>query len=141
MINFTPGPSQLYFTVSDHMRQAFREGIPSLTHRSKAFELLFAEVREGLRELLGIPQNMHVVFTGSATEIFERSVQSLVEEKSFHFVNGAFSKKYFEIAQQLGKSAEKTEVVAGSGFENPRVAGGEIIAITQNETSTGVSLP
>lgn len=142
-INFTPGPSQLYFTVESHMRNAFREGIPSLSHRSKEFESIFAETTSGLKELLGIPTDFHIFFTGSATEIWERSLQNLVADKSLHFVNGAFSKRYFEIAAQLGKNPERVEVADGKGFDlnidtNPEV---ELIALTHNETSTGVALP
>ena len=141
MTNFTPGPSQLYFTVQDHVKKAFRDGIPSLSHRSKQFETIFAETTEGLRQLLNVPNSYHVVFTGSATEIWERCIQNLVTEKSFHLVNGAFSKRFFEIAQQLNKKPEKREVNFGQGFSQLVVpAASELIAITHNETSTGVSL-
>jgi phosphoserine aminotransferase len=116
-INFTPGPSQLYFTVEDHMRTAFREGVPSLSHRSKKFESYYQETVDGLRELLKLPSDYHIYFTGSATEIWERLLQNLVEEKSFHLVNGSFSKRFFEIGQQLGKKATKIEVANGQGFE------------------------
>jgi phosphoserine aminotransferase len=142
-INFTPGPSQLYFTVEDHVRTAFRDGIPTLSHRSKSFEKLYRDAVEGLRELLGVPGDYHIFFTGSATEIWERLIQNLVDEKSFHLVNGAFSKRFFEIAGQLGKTPEKIEVLNGAGFTQviniPNDT--ELIAITQNETSTGVSVP
>jgi phosphoserine aminotransferase len=140
-INFTPGPSQLYFTVEDHARKAFREGLPSLSHRSKQFETIYGEVKEGLRALLSIPDNFHIVFTGSATEIWERSVQNLIEHQSHHLVNGAFSKRFFEIAEQLGKNPTKTELNPGLGFNYPiTLQSPECIALTHNETSTGVSL-
>ncbi len=143
MINFTPGPSQLYFTVENHMRQAFREGVPSLSHRSKEFESISKNATLGLKELLGIPDNFHVFFTGSATEIWERSIQNLVANKSLHFVNGAFSKRYFEIATQVGKTPVKIEVANGQGFDSEFNAeiDTELVALTHNETSTGVSLP
>lgn len=141
MINFSPGPSQLYFTAQDHMRMAFRESIPSLSHRSKSFENIFSATTEGLKELLNIPAGFSIVFCGSATEIWERSIQNLVEEKSLHLVNGAFSKRYFEIAQQLGKQPEKYEVPAGLSFDDRKLPDSELIAVTHNETSTGVSLP
>ncbi len=142
-VNFTPGPSQLYFTVEDHMRKAFREGIPSLSHRSKQFESISQSATSGLKELLGIPADFHVFFAGSATEIWERSIQNLVEKKSLHFVNGAFSKRYHEIASQLGKSALKVEAPLGKAFQSEFTNDGdiELIALTHNETSTGVSLP
>ena len=142
-VNFTPGPSQLYFTVADHAREAFKHGIPSLSHRSKKFETIFNDATDGLRELLGVPDSYHIFFTGSATEIWERIFQNLVEENSFHLVNGSFSKRFHEIGIQLNKKAAKIEVPAGQGFEgNVSVPGNsELIAVTHNETSTGVSLP
>lgn len=141
-INFTPGPSQLYFTVEDHARKAFREGIPSLSHRSGAFEKISKHATDGLKELLELPEGYHILFTGSATEIWERSIQNLVGESSLHFVNGSFSKRFHEIATQLGKHAQKVEVAAGQGFESYQPTGNpEIIALTHNETSTGVSMP
>lgn len=143
IVNFTPGPSQLYFTVEDHVRNAFREGIPSLSHRTSEFEIISKKATEGIKELLGIPSHFHVFFTSSATEIWERSIQNLVANKSLHFVNGAFSKRYFEIATQLGKSPKKIEAAAGHGFsmDIAHEEDVELIALTHNETSTGVSLP
>lgn len=139
-INFTPGPSQIYFSVESHVKQAFREGVPSLSHRSKQFESISLQATRGIKELLNIPDGFHVFFTGSATEVWERSIQNLVENNSYHFVNGAFSKRYFEIAQQLQKKVTKKEVAPGQGFIDFDIASDtEMIALTHNETSTGVS--
>ena len=142
-VNFTPGPSQLYFTVADHVKHAFKEGIPSLSHRSRQFEDISKQTTEGLRYLLNIPADRHIFFTGSATEIWERIFQNLVEETSFHLVNGSFSKRFHEIGIQLKKNAKKIEVPAGQAFEKnlsvPEDT--ELIAVTHNETSTGVSVP
>ncbi|HEY9045584.1 MAG TPA: aminotransferase class V-fold PLP-dependent enzyme [Ohtaekwangia sp.] len=145
-INFTPGPSQLYFTVEDHVRTAFRDGIPSLSHRSKQYEAIYKKAVDGLRELLGLPSNYHVLFTGSANEIWERIIQNLVEEKSLHLVNGSFSKRFFEIAQLLNKKPVKIEVPMGQGFNADVVRTGiepgiELLGVTHNETSTGVCQP
>lgn len=141
-ISFAPGPSQLYFTVEDHLRRALKEGIGSISHRSKEFESISIKVTSGLRKLLSIPGDFHIFFTSSATETWERSIQNLVERNSFHLVNGAFSNRYHEIAAQLGKSATKVEVEKGQGFGELEIpADTELIAVTHNETSTGVSLP
>jgi len=140
--HFVPGPSQLYFTVEDHMRSAFRQGIPSLGHRTKEFEAIFRNTTDGLKELLSIPKDFHIFFAASATEIWERAAQNLVLEKSYHLVNGAFSKRFYEIALQLGKTAEKRDAPFGQSFnaplEIPRDT--EMIGLTHNETSTGVAL-
>jgi phosphoserine aminotransferase len=139
--NFTPGPSQLYFTVPDHLRKSLKEGVSSLSHRSKVFENIFQQTVEGLRELLSIPNEYHIFFLGSATEIFERIIQNLVEENSVHFVNGSFSKRFYETAIQYKKSPRLIEAGPGQGFDSALNYKSELVAITHNETSTGVSLP
>jgi phosphoserine aminotransferase len=140
--NFTPGPSQLYFTVEDHTRKAFREGIPSLSHRTKEFETIFQRATQGLRELLTIPDNFYIVFTSSATEIWERIIQNCAEAHTHHLVNGAFSKRFYETAKLLGRKASQTQVPEGQGFSGSvKIPATELIAVTHNETSTGVSLP
>lgn len=141
-INFTPGPSQLYFTVEGHIKSAFKQGVPSISHRTRTFEGYYQHLVEGLRQLLAIPTSHQIFFCASATEIWERSIQNLVANKSFHLVNGAFSKRFFETAQSLKKDAVKVEVENGMGFRDVKVPPDtELIAITHNETSTGVSLP
>src|SRR6185436_6819826 len=109
-INFTPGPSQLYFTVQDHVKKAFRDGIPSLSHRTKEFEAISKQATEGLRELLNVPSNYQLVFCASATEIWERIIQNSFEKTSHPPVNGSFSKKFFETATSPNKKASRTEV-------------------------------
>ncbi len=142
MISFIPGPSELYFTTADHMRRAMRDGVASLSHRSKAFESIYRETAEGLHTLLKLPDDYRIAFTGSATEIWERSVQSLVERKSLHYVNGAFSKRFQETAFQLGKDAQVISVNPGEGFETAETIheDAELVALTHNETSTGTML-
>jgi phosphoserine aminotransferase len=139
MTTFAPGPSELYFTVEDHMRQAFREGIPSISHRSKQFESFSKQGTEGIKELLGVPAEYQVFFTASATEVWERAVQNLTTEKTFHYVNGAFSKKFYEIAGQLCRKTEKVEVGHCQGFPEAIATDAELIALVANETSTGVT--
>lgn len=137
---FGPGPSQIYFTVEDHIRQAFREGVPSISHRSKAFEIIFQSTVESLKALLNVPSNYYIFFTGSATEVWERSIQNLVDETTFHFVNGAFSQKFYEMAGQMGKNSRAQQVGQGQGFTDSDVPlDTELIAIIANETSTGVT--
>lgn len=125
------------------MRKAFKEGIPSLSHRSKLFEKIYLQATENLKTLLSIPPGFEIFFLSSATEIFERVIQNLVEDSSTHLVNGAFSKRFYETALQLKRNAIVVKAEDGYGFDNETIIdkGSELIAITHNETSTGVSLP
>ncbi len=141
-IFFTPGPSQLYPTVGKHLQKAVEQQICSLSHRSEQFEEVFSSTIKGLRTLLNIPENYAVVFVSSGTEAMERIIQNTVKKKSFHFVNGSFSKRWCGFAKELGKDAEKEEVDFGRGFTtNVKISDEtELICFTQNETSSGVAI-
>ena len=141
---FTPGPSELYFTVENHIKKALSEQIPSISHRSSQFQSIFQEAEENLRTLLSLPDNYHVFFTGSASEIWERIIENLVAQHSYHYVNGAFSERFYQIAQELGRSAVAQTADEGRCAiveVNKIPAETELIAITQNETSTGAAQP
>ncbi|MCB9234533.1 MAG: alanine--glyoxylate aminotransferase family protein [Bacteroidia bacterium] len=140
-IYFTPGPSQLYPTVGEHIRVALEQQIPSISHRSKAFESLYRETEVNLRTLLDIPEDYVLFFASSATEIWERIGQNCVHNSSFHLVNGSFSERFYTIVQELGKSPLKIEVANGMGWDGEEVEvpeEAELIATVLNETSTGV---
>lgn len=142
-VYFTVGPTQLAPRLRTHLDEAFARGIPSISHRSGAFRGIFAHARERVRRVLGAPEGIHVFFLGSATEAMERVAQNCAARSSFHLVQGAFGERFFKTALECGKSALKTEAPAGEGFDLSAVAvpeGAELIALTHNETSTGVAL-
>ena len=87
-IFFTPGPAALFPTVEDHYREAFRQNLGSISHRSSTFRKIYQHTVEQLRELLNLPTSHAILFTGSATEIWERVLMNTVEHESFHLVNG-----------------------------------------------------
>ena len=142
-IFFTPGPSALYFTVEEHMRSALKEQIPSISHRSKQFSSLYQQTEEILKSLVGLPDDYHLFFTASATEVWERMLQSCVLDKSLHLVNGAFSQRFYQIAGQLGLNPQQVRVEPGEVVVPAAVdhQGVELLAITHNETSTGAQQP
>jgi phosphoserine aminotransferase len=140
----TPGPSELYFTVEDHIRTALRNNLCEISHRSKDFQQIVQHTIEQLRQLLNIPAHYHIVFTASATEIWERIIENLVDSYSFHLVNGSFSSKFYEFAIQLQRQATKHQVAENEGFVLSDFTipfGTELICLTHNETSTGVMMP
>lgn len=106
---FTPGPSGLYYTVEQHAKKALRTGIASITHRGEQFKSIYKEVDSNLRELLGLPDNYTILFTNSATEVWDLSTESLVSEKSLHIVNGAFSEKFYKVVNNSDKEALLTQ--------------------------------
>jgi phosphoserine aminotransferase len=143
-IFFTPGPSELYPTIHKHVATALENKVGSISHRGKQFQDLYKNTVGQLTTLLNLPSGHHVFFLGSATEIWERIIQNCVEKTSFHCVNGSFSKRFYEFSGELGKKAYKAEAEFGKGFYPERIeipADAEIICLTQNETSSGVSMP
>lgn len=140
---FTPGPSELYFTVDHHIKEALKSGVTSISHRSKDFIKISQEANENLRELLQLPDDYAILFTSSATEVWEKLSDSLINDSSLHIVNGAFSKKFYDVANNLGKHPDILESAWGDLPELPTEpkANYSLIAATHNETSTGVTTP
>ncbi|MDN5199761.1 aminotransferase class V-fold PLP-dependent enzyme [Fulvivirgaceae bacterium BMA10] len=141
---FTPGPSALYFTAEEHIKQALKEQVPSISHRGKDFQKIFASAVENIKVLLNIPDDFHIFFTGSANEIWERLIENCVEHESFHLVNGAFSKRFHQVSHELGRNALALNSPHGTCASIEEILvpeTSELIATTQNETSTGVMQP
>ena len=137
---FTPGPSQLYPTIPQHLNNAMRENIGSISHRGNKFQMIFQETKERLSDVLNIPPNYEIFITSSATEIWERIIQNLISNNSHHFVNGSFSERFYDFttAYHLKSTAQISDFSHEFGeFNVPDEA--ELISITQNETSIGYS--
>lgn len=140
----TPGPTGLYPTVKQHIINALEQDICSISHRSKKFEEIFQETTHNLRLLLGLPSDYHIFFTGSATEIWDRIIENLVEKTSFHLINGSFSKRFYNTARELKRNALRYEVEFGYSPAVDEISipvGVEVICFTHNETSSGVAMP
>lgn len=140
---FTPGPSGLYYTVEQHLKQALKTGIGSISHRSQQFRNIYKAADNNLRSLLQLPGNYTILFTNSASEVWDLSTESLVNEKSLHFVNGAFSEKFYNVVKDSGKTALLSESEWGyfPEIDFNLVKQADHIGVTHNETSTGVSTP
>lgn len=145
-IFFTPGPSQLYPGVEGFVAEAFEKDLASISHRSQTFQEVYGYAVTQLRHLLNLPDNFHVFFLGSASESWERIILNLTQQndETYHFVNGSFSKKFFSYSKELGRKAKKCEAPFGEGFDirkNEISDKTKLISFTQNETSSGVSVP
>lgn len=143
-IFFTPGPSALYFTVEMHLKEALKQQVMEINHRSAQAEGYFKEAVGNLKMLMNIPEDHSIVFLSSATEIWERQLQNLVIENSHHFTYGAFSNRFYDFAKKLNLSPTQSKSQFGAlpdlDFDEiPEHT--ELISMALNETSTGVSFP
>ena len=143
-IFFTPGPAQLYPRVADYINEALAQQFLSISHRSSTYESVHRHTLSQLREVFQLPSDWHIFFHASATEIWERLIQNCVSQRSFHFVNGSFSERYYRAAVSLQVDAQKCEASWGEGFDFSYAEPAqdvEMINFTRNETSTGVMVP
>jgi aspartate aminotransferase-like enzyme len=137
---YIPGPIE----VSAKTMQAFCK--PMIGHRSQDFKNLFASLQPRLQELFGTKDTIYIS-TSSAWGVMEGSLRNLVRKKVLCCMNGAFSDKWFDVAQRCGKAAAKLQVPWGQPIRPEAVrealATGEFDAMTliHNETSTGTMSP
>ncbi|PWJ57173.1 phosphoserine aminotransferase [Dyadobacter jejuensis] len=143
-IYFTPGPAQLYPSFDKHLQNFVSQQLGSISHRSAQYRSLHQYTVEQVRALLNVPESHQILFLGSASEAWERIVFSCVAMESFHLVNGSFSTKFADYSHALNKYAHKLEKPMGEGFSASEIVVpeyAELIAVTHNETSSGVQMP
>lgn len=131
----------MYPTLAKHIESALKNDVCSIGHRGSAFSEIYNATIENIKKIFDVPDGFHVFFLSSGTECMERIIQNCVGKKSFHFVNGAFSKRFYDTAVLLKKTPKKLEVDYGLGFDFAEQAideDCELIAVTHNETSSGV---
>lgn len=137
---FIPGPTWVRPDVFAAMSQ------PMIGHRSPEYAELQARVTASCQRLM---QTQGDVFfsTSSATGLMEGAIRSCVQSKSLHFVNGAFSRRWYELAESCGKSPALIEVSPGEAITPELVLRAvereqpEAICLTHCETATGVLSP
>jgi phosphoserine aminotransferase len=142
MISFYPGPSKVHDSIPAYVKDAYKEGILSVNHRSEDFIQMSKKTISLLKERLRIPKSYSVFFTSSATECWEIIAQSLYEKDSFHFHNGAFGQKWFDYTKRLHIGAISSPFELNS-FPDPVLIPQNyegIICLTQNETSNGTQI-
>ncbi|MFM8828601.1 MAG: phosphoserine transaminase [Actinomycetota bacterium] len=114
------------------------------SHRQKTVKEMVGRARTGLSQLLGLPDGYEVLLgNGGATAFWDVAGFRLVRDHSHHAVFGEFSSKFAQAMAEAPHVATATTVEAdpGSHPEVTAVAGADVYALTQNETSTGVCMP
>jgi phosphoserine aminotransferase len=140
-MTFYPGPSKVYSQVANYLQEAFAEGILSVNHRSQEGMEIIRGAIEGLHEKLNIPDDYHIYFISSATEAWEIIAQSLTQQKSLHFYNGAFGEKWADYAEKLVFEIERMSFELNKFPDLQNVSDFEdVVCITQNETSNGTQI-
>lgn len=143
-ITFNPGPSYLTADTLQDIQEIAASGFLSLSHRSDTFSEVSKQAIEGLRKQLNIPSHFRIFYQFSATAAMDTLLRNLVRKKSFHFVHGAFSKLYHSTAVEIGLNSPAYEPLWDHAipWETVKIDSDvELIAITHNETATGLMWP
>lgn len=138
---FIPGPTEVAPEILAAM------AMPAIGHRTPECARLWKAAREGLGRLMHQSGEI-CILTAPASALMEAAIRNTVHQRSLHLVCGAFSRRWFQIAQACGKDAVAVETDWGKGFDAEQLrkalhANGPFDAVTvvHNETSTGVMNP
>jgi aspartate aminotransferase-like enzyme len=137
---FVPGPVDV---SPDVLQKQTRAMMP---HRSKDFEAIFQRSAEKLRQIF-YTQYRIFIMTNSGSGAQESAVRNLAKERVLNCVNGAFAKRWYDVAIANGKLADKVEAPMGQAILPEMVEEAltkqkyELITLVHNETSTGVENP
>ncbi|MGJ8676176.1 MAG: pyridoxal-phosphate-dependent aminotransferase family protein [Akkermansiaceae bacterium] len=134
---FIPGPVDISPETYAAMCQ------PIIGHRGGDFEALYASIQPNLKPILGTERPVYLS-TSSAWGVMEGCIRNLVQTKVLNLCCGAFSDKWYGVAQSCGKDADKIQVEWGEAIDPEAVraklneGGFDTVTVVHNETSTGV---
>jgi phosphoserine aminotransferase len=114
------------------------------SHRQAPVKQLVRSVRRGLVELFGLPEGWEIVLgNGGSTVFWDVATFGLIRERSQHAVFGEFSSKFAEAAAAAPHLGDPALVRSEPG-DHPTITevadGVDLVALTHNETSTGVAM-
>jgi len=137
---FIPGPTEVRKDILDAQAE------PLIGHRMKAMTELYTGIIGKLQELL-TTKNFTFVLTASGTAIMEGAIRNCVAKDVLCCVNGAFSDRWYKIAQKCDKTADAITLDWGKAIkpemveEKLKAKKYEAVTVVHNETSTGVRNP
>lgn len=137
---FVPGPVD----VADEVLAAQTK--PMIPHRSKDFEAIFRNCDEKLRKVFFTERPVYIS-SSSGSGLQEAGIRNFVNETVLSCINGAFAKRWNDVANWNGKQADKLEVPWGEVIKPEMLADAlkakhyEAVTIVHNETSTGAENP
>jgi phosphoserine aminotransferase len=141
---FGCGPSKVRPEAMEALAAAGRTWMGT-SHRQAPVRSVVRSVRSGLRELFDLPDGWEVVLgNGGSTAFWDVATFGLIEDRSQHLVFGEFSGKFADAVARAPHLAAPEVVRSEPGTHPPLdgvvAAGVDVLALTHNETSTGVMM-
>ena len=137
---FIPGPVEVRPDVLEQMAK------PMIGHRSKEASIIQRRISDNLRKLF-FTESEILLSTTSGSGLMEGAIRSCTAKRAAVFSVGAFGKRWYEMATTNNVPADLFEVEMGKAV-TPEMVDKELstgkydlVAVTHNETSTGVMNP
>jgi phosphoserine aminotransferase len=114
------------------------------SHRQATVRFMVAALRNGLAELLSLPDGYEVALgNGGTTAFWDAATFGLIDRRSQHLSFGEFSSKFAACAAAAPHldAPEVIESAAGTVPEAKATPDVDAYCLTHNETSTGVAAP
>jgi phosphoserine aminotransferase len=153
IFNFSAGPAVLPRPVLEEAQRDLLAlpgvgmSVMEISHRSKVFSEIITQAEAGLRELLGIPGNYHVLFLqgGASLQFSMVPINFLPTDGSADYIlTGSWGKKALKEAKKSGNT-NVAATMADGGFTRVPAAdeikldpNAAYVHITTNETIEGV---
>lgn len=151
--NFSAGPAVLPLPVLEEAQRNMLSlpgvgmSLMEISHRSKTFDEIFGRAESGLRQLLGVPDNYHVLFLqGGASLQFSMIPMNFLppDSSADYIITGSWGKKALKEGKRAG-GINVAATTADGGFTrvpsdgelklDPKAA---YVHLTTNETIEGV---
>ena len=137
---FIPGPTWVRPAILAEMTH------PMIGHRSGEFRELFARIIPDLKTLFATAQDVFIA-TCSGTAMMEAALVNTASRRVLVTTCGAFSERWFAIAESLGVEVDRLDAGWGKAVDPAQLADHlasrrahyDVVTITHNETSTGVT--
>ena len=113
------------------------------SHRQAAVQFKVGELRNGLAEMLSLPDGYEIITgNGGTTAFWDAATFCLIDERSQHLTFGEFSSKFATAAAAAPFLGEPEVISTDPGDHPVAVAhdGIDAYCLTHNETSTGVAM-
>ncbi len=137
---FLPGPTEVLPQVLEAQVRAM------IGHRGKAMEKLIETLEPGLRTVFQTERPVYIS-SSSATGLMEGAVRNGALRRVLALVNGAFSERFYRIAQATGLEVDALAVEWGEVNTPEALAQAlgsgdhDAVTVVHSETSTGVLNP
>ncbi|MDR5587558.1 pyridoxal-phosphate-dependent aminotransferase family protein [Clostridium aquiflavi] len=137
---FIPGPVEVREDVLEKM------ATPMIGHRSKDASILQRRISDNLRKLFYTNSEI-LLSTTSGSGLMEGAIRCCTAKRAAVFSVGAFGKRWYDMAVNNNVPADLFSVEMGQAIDLAEVEKAlstgkyDLIAVTHNETSTGVMNP